>query len=117
MGGSGSVQWMFGEWGTIVVGKNYLENGRLELELALIEAGAEDIEDDDEGILIKTKVENLQKVLNKLKELNIEPLRSGIEWIAKDTVAIDEEVGGKLEGLFGELEEHDDIEDYFTNAA
>ncbi len=117
MGGSGSVQWMFGEWGTITIGKSYLENGRLELELALIEAGAEDIQDDDEGILIKTKVENLQKVLNKIKELDVEPLRSGIEWIAKDVVAIDEETGGKLEGLFGELEEHDDVEDYFTNAA
>ncbi len=116
MGGAGSVQWMFGEWGTIVIGKQYLENGRLELELALIEAGAEDIQDDDEGILVKTKVENLQKVLNKLKELSIEPLRSGIEWIAKDTVAVDEETGGKLQGLFGELEEHDDVENYFTNA-
>jgi YebC/PmpR family DNA-binding regulatory protein len=117
MGGAGSVQWMFGEWGTILVGKNYLENGRLELELALIEAGAEDIQDDDEGILVKTKVENLQKVLNKLKELSIDPLRSGIEWIAKDAVAIDEETGGKLEGLFSELEQHDDVEDYFTNAS
>lgn len=117
MGGAGSVQWMFGEWGTIVIGKNYLEKGRLELELALIEAGAEDIQDDDEGILVKAKVENLQKVLNTLKELNIEPLRSGIEWIAKDTVVIDEEAGGKLEGLFGELEVHDDVEDYFTNAS
>jgi transcriptional/translational regulatory protein YebC/TACO1 len=117
MGGAGSVQWMFGEWGTIVIGKNYLEKGRLELELALIEAGAEDIQDDDEGILVKAKVENLQKVLNTLKELNIEPLRSGIEWIAKDTVVIDEEAGGKLEGLFGELEVHDDVENYFTNAS
>ncbi len=116
MGGAGSVQWMFGEWGMITVAQKYLVNGRLELELALIEAGAEDIQDDEEGIVVKTKVENLQKVLNKLKELNIEPLRSGIEWLAKDAVSIDEETGGKLEGLFGELEDHDDVEDYFTNA-
>lgn len=116
LGGSGSVQWMFGEWGIITVPKNYLENGRLELELALIEAGAEDIQDDDEGIVVKTKVENFQKVLAKLKELSIEPTSSGIEWLAKDTVAVDADAHGKLEGLFGELEEHDDVEDYFTNA-
>ncbi len=48
------------------------------------EARAEDIVDEAEGILIKTKVENLQKVLNALKTAKIEPLRFGIEWVAKD---------------------------------
>ncbi len=117
IGGPGSVQWMFGEWGVIEVSKVYLKDGRLDLEMKLIEAGAEDIGDEDEGIIVRTKVENLQKVLNALKDAGIEPLRSGIEWIAKDTVALSDADQEKLADLFGALEEHDDVADYFTNAA
>ncbi len=113
---AGSVQWMFTECGLVTIGTEYLANGRLELELKLIEAGAEDITDVPEGIVVKSKVEHLQKILHELKELQITPLRSGIEWVAKDVVMVDQETGKKLEDLFGALEAHDDIEDYFTNA-
>jgi YebC/PmpR family DNA-binding regulatory protein len=117
VGGPGSVQWMFGEWGVVEVGKEYLKNGRLEIEMQLIESGAEDIADEDEGILIKTKIENLQKVLVSLKKLKIDPLRSGIEWIPKDVITVNEADQERLAELFAALEEHDDIADYFTNAA
>ncbi len=117
IGGPGSVQWMFGEWGIVEVSKDYFKDGRLELEMNMIEAGAEDIADEAEGIIIKTKIENLQKVLLALKNLKIEPLRSGIEWVAKDSVVVNDDVGEKLAGLFEALDEHDDVEDYFTNAA
>ncbi len=100
----------------VEVSKDHFKQGRLELEMAMIEAGAEDIADEEEGIGIKTKVENLQKVLNTLKQSKIEPLRSGIEWVAKDQVTVDDEITKKLGELFGAFEENDDIEDYFTNA-
>jgi YebC/PmpR family DNA-binding regulatory protein len=115
VGSSGSVQWMFEQWGIITLSKT-LSIARDDFELQLIEAGAEDIQDNEEAIVVKTKVENFQKVLHTLKELNIEPLNSGIEWIAKDTVSVNEEVQSSLEQLFESLEEHDDVEDYYTNA-
>ncbi len=115
-GSAGSVQWMFGQWGVVVVNKEQITINKDKLELELIEAGAEDIGDSDGDIEIKTKVENFQKVLHKLKELGIEPKDSGIRWIAKDTTEIDRDTGGELGELFTELESHDDVEDYFTNA-
>jgi hypothetical protein len=36
--------------------------------------------------------------------------------VAKDKVSMSEEVGAKLGGLFAELDESEDVEDYFTNA-
>jgi transcriptional/translational regulatory protein YebC/TACO1 len=115
LGGAGSVGWMFGQWGVIVLPAD--QKNLDELELNLIDAGVEDItEDPDEGILIKTKLENFQKVLHKLKALGIEPLESGIRWIAKEKVSAGGELEGKLAQLFSDLEAHDDVEDYFTNA-
>lgn len=114
-GSAGSVQWMFGQWGVIVVDKAAVAN-RDEFEMSLIEADAEDIADSDGEIEIKTKVESLQHVLNKLKEMNVAVKESGIRWVAKDKVAVDKDTAEKLGDLFAELAAHDDVEDYFTNA-
>ena len=116
LGGAGSVQWMFQQWGAITIDKGQVAKSKDELELELIEAGAEDISETEDEIEIKTKVDHLQKVVNKLKELGIEPKEFGIKWVAKDTVPVSDEVGAKLGELFAELEAHDDVEDYFTNA-
>lgn len=117
LGGTGSVAWMFELWGVIGVSKEYGVGSSGEtVELALIEAGAEDIKQVGEEIEIKTKVENLQKVVNKLKEMRITPKESGIRWIAKEHISVSPEVETKLADFFSELEALDDVEDYFTNA-
>jgi len=119
MGGSGSVQWMFQQWGIIRIEKSKIKMKNLGLdifELGLIEAGAEDIYSNEEEFEIKTKVENLQKVLIKIKEMGIESDSSGIEWVAKEKLSVSSEITEKLQSLFADLEDHDDVEDYFTNA-
>lgn len=116
LGGAGSVQWMFEQAGLITVHSSQFMANRDEFDLAMIDAGAEDIKEADDEIEIKTKIENLQKVLNKLKELKIEPRESGIRWIAKDHLEVPADVQDKLADLFSELEAHDDVEDYYTNA-
>jgi YebC/PmpR family DNA-binding regulatory protein len=115
-GSAGSVQWMFEQWGIITINKESI-GVRDEFELAVIDAGAEDIQDGEENeIDIRTKVENIQKVSNTLKGMNIEVKESSIQWIAKDKVPVTPELTEKLGALFAELEEHDDVEDYYTNA-
>lgn len=118
MAGAGSVLWMFGQFGVIAIEKESLAANNInreEFELNIIEAGAEDIVEDG-TLQIRTKIENFQKVLAKIKEVEVEPQESGLQWIAKDTVEVNAEIGEKLEKLFEELEENDDVEDYFTNA-
>ncbi len=119
MAGSGSVLWMFQQLGVISVNKEQLIINKIDrdtFDLQVIDAGAEDIEEDGE-LVIKTKIENFQKVLAVLKQINIEPAESGLQWIAKDSVPVTPEVSEKLQELFAELDENDDVEDYFTNAA
>jgi YebC/PmpR family DNA-binding regulatory protein len=116
MGSAGSVMWMFGQWGIITVKKEDLKSDKDEFELKMIDAGAEDISDSDGQLEIKTKMENFQKVLAAVKEMGIEPLESGLQWVSKDKVPVSDDVRGKLEKLFGNFEDNDDVSDYFTNA-
>ncbi len=117
MAGAGSVLWMFAQMGVVTVLGSQFSVHREENELALIEAGAEEIKDSEENELeIYTKMENFQKVLGVLKEIGVETKESGLQWIAKDKVEVNTEVAEKLGALFSELEENDDVDDYFTNA-
>lgn len=117
MAGAGSVLWMFAQMGVVTVLSSQFSVHREENELALIEAGAEEIKDGEENeVEIYTKMENFQKVLGVLKEIGVETKESGLQWIAKDKVEVNEETTEKLEALFSELEENDDVDDYFTNA-
>lgn len=121
LGGSGSVQWMFQQWGIITVPAlelKKLSENKEEAELLLVEIGAEDVSEGEEGFVdIKTKIENFQKVLTFLKDKDIKVKDSGLQWIAKDHLPVDEALTEKLGDLFSDLEENDDVEDYFTNAA
>lgn len=116
LGGAGSVQWMFEQWGMVKVkGEGVKE--KEDSQLMLIETGAEDFIDTEDGdIDIKVKIENLQKVEQKAKELGLEIKDSKIHWIAKDRLELPKEHEDKLAELFTELEAHDDVEDYYTNA-
>jgi YebC/PmpR family DNA-binding regulatory protein len=116
LGGSGSVMWMFDLLGLIQLEESKLPGDRDAFELDLIEAGAEDISVEDGQVEIKTKVENFSKVLNKLKALSIEADDSSLRYIAKEEVAISDEVRDQISKLFELLEENDDVEDYYTNA-
>ncbi len=119
MAGPGSVAWMFEQIGVIRLTAEELKNKNIsqdDFEMSLIEVGAQDIKVEEDEIEVLTKIEDLQKVLGKIKEMNLEPNKSGIEWVAKEKVEIPEENVDKLQNLFGELEEREDVEDYFTNA-
>lgn len=119
MAGPGSVAWMFEQLGVIRLTVEELKNKNIsqdDFEMSLIEVGAQDIKTEEDEIEVLTKIEDLQKVLGKIREMNLEPNKSGIEWVAKEKVEIPEENVDKLQNLFGELEEREDVEDYFTNA-
>jgi YebC/PmpR family DNA-binding regulatory protein len=120
MAGAGSVQWMFGQWGVVLLKLEEISNKKIsfeDFELHMAEAGAEDVQIQEENIEIKTKIENLQSVLGKIREIGLEPTESGLQWRAKEMVEVGPEIEGQLSKLFEDLEENDDVEDYFTNAS
>lgn len=111
---SGAVAWQFQRLGVvrISVAKND------ELELKLIDFGAENIKEEDSGITIYTKQENFQKLLDGLRGLNLAPEYSGLEWVAKEPMAVaDPTARAQLDELYAALDEDGDVQNYFTSEA
>lgn len=110
---SGSVAYMFERKGMVRL-KSIGANPE-EMELALIDAGAEDIGDEDGMKVIISAPEKLKNILNALGEIEVE--YSGLEWVAKERVTPDEETLERIDKLFNALEEDDDVNDYSSNLA
>ncbi|MBT5808691.1 YebC/PmpR family DNA-binding transcriptional regulator [Candidatus Uhrbacteria bacterium] len=112
-GEQGSVMWMFDQKGVIVINATIDDA----LELALIDAGAEDIKQIDEVVEVVTEVRELKNVLDVIKGLELNVEGAGLEYLAKETLVLNEEDRGKLEELVELLDELDDVDTVFTNEA
>lgn len=119
LGGSGSVAWMFEQCGLIIVsGRQFADKGvsRDLAEMKMIEAGADDIWEEDGLVYFKVKLVDFKKAVETVKALGIEMEKSGAAWVAKDKIKVNEADEERLKKIFGELEDNDDVEDYWTNA-
>ena len=116
---SGSVKWNFSQMGTILIDKSKLASqSKEDLELKMIDNGAEDIKWRDDALEIYTKPENLEKLKEAIKELAIEIEESGLEWVPKNEIEIKEPQAKKqIETLFEELDENDDVKDIYSNVS
>ena len=115
-GSAGSVKWMFDRKGYLEIKKSGSDKNKEELELAIIDAGAEDFSEKNEVIEIYTKPEDLYKVKNNLEEQGIKTENAGLDWIPKDEVKIDDEkIISQIEKLFEALDEQDDVNEVYSN--
>ncbi|MBP7992233.1 MAG: YebC/PmpR family DNA-binding transcriptional regulator [Candidatus Magasanikbacteria bacterium] len=119
IGAPGSVQWQFDRRGVTRVESEEIhkyEKDRENIELSLMDAGALDIVWDENGLEIISTIEDLKKITSALQAVQISIEESGLEWVAKEKIEIDEEVGEKLGNLIEALEEYDDVRAVYTNA-
>ena len=118
-GGSlGAVLWNFEQSGVITILKEEIGKQKInveELQLELIDAGINDLEIDDGVIIIYTRVEGLQKTKILLEEKGIVLDSAEIEYLAKDKQQISGEEREKIDKFTEELEELEDVSDYYNN--
>lgn len=114
MGETNSVAWNFDRKGTISL-KN---NGKTEDELMehVLEAGAEDLEYDDEVSRIICSIEDFSSALKYFEENEFELEESKLEYIAQNTVKVtDVEIAQKIMKFLDVFEDHDDVQNIFSN--
>lgn len=113
---AGSVSWMFTKRGEIKILSNTFKNQDEIYELA-IEAGAEDIDfSDKDYALIITMPEELEKVQKNIIAKNIQPSETSISYHPKENIEItDETIAKNIMGVLEALEEHDDIQNVYSN--
>ncbi len=115
----GAVMWNFDKKGVVYIQQEQLPATRSadELELALIDAGATDMQRDDDTTVVFCEVADYGSLMKKIEELGIEPKDSGLEYVAKTTKQLNDEDESKLAHIIELLEDNDDVESVFHEAA
>ena len=114
LGENGCVAWMFDQKGQILVDKQSISEEEL-MDLAL-EAGAEDIVEEDDEFQVLTSVESFNDVRDALEEKGLQFVEASISMIPKNTIDITEEnIAVALLKLLENLEDHDDVQKVHAN--
>lgn len=114
MGESGSVAWMFDRKGVIEVkGENLDEDALMTLGL---DNGMSDMEANDEGFTLYSEPSDLDTLQKALEEAKYVVENAEVSMIAKTPVEIsDAEAARKVLRLIDALEEHDDVQNVYSN--
>ena len=113
LGESGSVGWIFEKKGYIVVDKAAKPEDEL-FELA-IEAGADDLRDDEDNFEIITSTENFDTVLTAVKGAGIQPQVAEVEMVPKNYIKLEGQEARQMLKLMEALEDHDDVQKVSAN--
>ncbi|WP_257202202.1 YebC/PmpR family DNA-binding transcriptional regulator [Corynebacterium cystitidis] len=115
LGESGSVAYMFTRTGVVQVKKGELSED--DVLMAVLEAGAEEVNDLDDEFEVICAPTDLQEVKTALAEAGIEVDTAGQDFRASVEVELDKEDAKKLLNLIDALEESDDVQSVYTNAS
>ncbi len=114
LGETGCVGWLFERKGIILIDKNEVSDED-EFMLGVIDAGAEDIEEEGSFYEIKAEPPNLMKVKENLEKNNFKIKSTEIAFVPKSTVELSKEDATKALKLINFLDEHDDVQSVYSN--
>lgn len=115
MGNSGSVAFLFERKGVFKFDPSALNLE--ERELDLIDAGAEDIEQTDEEIIVYTKFTEFGHLQKFLESANLEAKSSELQYIPTTTKELTEDEQDEVLKLIETLEGDDDVQNVYHNLA
>ena len=113
LGESGSVTWLFGHKGLIIIAT--ANQNADELALKAIDAGAEDVNNEKGYIEVYTKPEELEAVRSALEQNSATIDSAELVKVPKTTVKLDEHTSVQVLKLLDKLEELDDVQRVSSN--
>jgi YebC/PmpR family DNA-binding regulatory protein len=114
LGQTGSVAWMFDHKGQIVFDATSADEATV-LEAAL-EAGAEDLETNEDSFIVYTDVAGFNAVQEGLRSAGLEWENAELAMVPKSTVRVEGPDAAKLLKLLETIEDLDDVQKVYTNA-
>lgn len=113
VGAPGCVQWMFSVKGQVTVPASAADEDRI-AEIAL-EAGADDYRESEGVWEITCEPSAFEPLRTALAAAGITPLSAELSKVPASTVKVDAENGRKVLSLVEALEEHDDVQNVYSN--
>ena len=113
LGETGSVSFMFDKVGQIIFTGSVADTEAM-FEAAL-EAGADNVESDEESHVITCAPEDFNVVREALQETFGDPEEAELTWIAQNTLSVDEDQATTLLKFIDALEDNDDVQSLSFN--
>ncbi|MBI2578070.1 MAG: YebC/PmpR family DNA-binding transcriptional regulator [Candidatus Wildermuthbacteria bacterium] len=112
----GAVRWMFERKGVITLNLAQSSLSKEDIELSLIEAGAEDIywQEQDKADAYSSPTD-LDKLKISLQEKGFAVESATLDWVPKERLSLSRDEGKSLLALFEALDEQDDVQDIYSN--
>ncbi len=111
MADPGSVMFQFTRKGVI-----FIKAKGDEVMMAALDAGAEDVADEEDGTTIYTAAGDLAKVRSGLIDAGYEIDSAELQYVPNNTVPVDEEASAKVEKILDAIDDLDDVVAVHTNA-
>jgi len=108
-----SVAWMFSRKGQVVVEKGGVDEEKL-LSAAL-DAGADDMNDDESGWEIVCAPERFEAVRDAVKALGVEPASAAVAMVPQNYVKLVGKEAQQMLKLMEAIEDHDDVQHVWAN--
>ncbi len=113
LGETGCVSWMFDKKGVITVEKSQIDEERL--MGIVLDAGAEDVKEEDDLFEVVTQPEDFEKVKERLDREKVAVASAQVTMVPKNTVNVDAKHVEQILKLTEELEDHDDVQGVSAN--
>lgn len=113
LGASGSVAFLFERKGVFRIGTKGLDPDELELEL--IDFGADEIERGDDEAVIYTSFENFAGMQKALEDKNLNVISAELQRIPTSINELDDAAADEVGQLIDKLDEDDDVQAVFHN--
>lgn len=114
IGANGCVSWMFDKKGLIVVNRAGIDEEKV-META-IEAGAEDVREEDATFEIITAPEDFEAVRDAIKSASIEIEMSEVTLLPQNMASIEGKEAEKMIKMMDAFDDCDDVQKVYTNA-
>jgi len=114
LGETGSVSFMFDKVGQIIYPLDVADADTM-FE-AVLEAGADNVETDDNGHEIICAPENFNAVREELEARFGAPEDSGLTWKPQNLIAVNEDQAATLFKLLDALDDNDDVQNVSSNS-
>jgi YebC/PmpR family DNA-binding regulatory protein len=113
LGEAGCVNWMFEKKGVILIEQDKADEDEL-MELAL-EAGADDMKQEDDNYEITTAPAAFEKVKKALEEKGVPVALAEVSMVPQSTVHLEGGEAKRMLRLMEVLEDHDDVQNVAAN--
>ncbi len=114
MGENGCVAWMFDKKGYIVVERSATDEDTL-MEVAL-EAGAEDVREDNSNFEVITAPEDFEDVMAAIEKADIATIEGEVTMLPQSTTNLTGKEAEQMIRLMDMLEDCEDVQKVYTNA-